>query len=295
MPEIGRETISSLLGGLHKDYVQARDRRLKRYEQGLGEHRKRLDLYGKEYVSGQERTALAAATQRFAGSGMGGTTRPVAVSAGMRAGFEDVRREQRSGIMGDTANYMAGFKDIYPEPSTLSHLATGGFSGMLQEQQLGMQQAAAIAGGVPIDGGRTTGGTYGASSFPDQFSIPGEAGTGGGTAAPKAPSFTAPSGSYGSLAEAVDVKMGTLGPGATYYGAAAQTNGAGSGGTQDLSGVYKGWADEMRRRYPGKPVMPQSRWERLVYPKMGASAQQFGGGDTVSAGMGATGFPGMKL
>lgn len=46
----------------------------------------------------------------------------------------------------------------------------------------------------------------------------------------------------------------------------------------DDTAAYNAWAREIKSRYPNKPVMPQSRWQRLVKPKMGASYEQFAGG-----------------
>lgn len=291
---IGAQTMSSLFKAMYEDWYAQKGRVRERQERGLSTLEDVADLYGPGYMAGQERKALTAAKSALSARGLGGSTRPGAVSAGMKAGFEDVRRAGRAGAMTNIADYLARFQEDEADPSTLVHLATGGFSGMMAEKEFGLRQETAMAGGVPVGGGRTYGRTFGASSFPDEFSIAGEAGAGGGGVSGGAGgSYTSPGGSYGgvgTMAGAADVQMGTLG-GATYFGAGGSTPTAGGAG--DDTAAYNNWATEMRRRYPGKPVMPMSRWLKTVKPKMGGGAETMSG--TISAGMGATGFPGMKL
>lgn len=277
MAQIGGKTIASLLEQLYGDWYKAKGRHRERYEAGLGELRGAAEMYGPGYMAGQERTAIAGAEQAMVGRGLGGTTRPMAVSAGMRAGFEDVRREKRAGAMADIAGYMGGFREMEADPGVLAHLATGGFSGMLQEKGLGLQErqmgmaeratAEVEKGPSPWEAGFMGGG----------WAL-GGGGAGGVPAAPTAPtmpSYTTPGGSYGEMGGVADIKMAP-GAGGTYYGAAYTGEGAGAGAGAgvteagaDKSAQYQEWRAEMKRRYPWKPVMPQSRWERLVLPKMG--------------------------
>ncbi len=131
--------------------------RKQRYEAGLGELRKVADMYGPDYLKGQERTALAGMEQSMVGRGLGGTTRPGAVGAGMKAGFEGQRIEARAGAGRNIAEYMANF----PGAQTEAYLATGGFSGQLQEE------AMRAPGGV-LDPRRATAGGGGFSATAQQ-------------------------------------------------------------------------------------------------------------------------------
>ena len=65
-----------------------------------------IDMYDTSYITGQERTALAAAESSLASKGLGGSTRPVAVSAGMRASFEDQRKSNLSSAFANLASYI---------------------------------------------------------------------------------------------------------------------------------------------------------------------------------------------
>lgn len=59
--------------------------------------------FGPGYMAGQKRSALAGAQQSAVSSGLSGTTRPGAVSAGMLANFEDKRRTRLADAMGNLA------------------------------------------------------------------------------------------------------------------------------------------------------------------------------------------------
>lgn len=273
MAEIGGGTISSLLKTMYEDWYQSKIRHRERFKAGLGELEEVKGLYGPGYMAGQERTALAGATQAFAGRGLGGTTRPTAVSAGMKAQFEDVRRQGRAGAMTNIANYMAGFKEEEATPGVLAHLATGGFSGALQERGMNLQTAVARAPGEPL---ASTYGQYDPNYMESLFGSALGMRQSVGKETTTMPSLSMPGSPYGDMGGAADIKMAPA-TGQTYYGAAAQTGGGAETAGADLSSIYQSWAAEMKRRYPNKPVMPQSRWERLVYPKMGESVSRFGG------------------
>lgn len=70
---------------------------------GTSTLREATKLFGPGYMAGQKKTALAGARQSMVGAGLSGTTRPGAVSAGMLAGFEDVRRSGLSTAMTNLA------------------------------------------------------------------------------------------------------------------------------------------------------------------------------------------------
>jgi len=137
---VGEGTLSSLLEQLYKDYRGIETQRGERYQAGLGELAEAAGLFGPGYGVGMEREALAGAKQSLIGRGLGGTTRPMAVSAGMKAQFEDLRR----GRLAEALGQMAGYRRTFPEGTAtagiLSHLATGGFGGAMQERGIGLQE-----------------------------------------------------------------------------------------------------------------------------------------------------------
>lgn len=233
---IGTSTMADLLSIFLEDYLGARRKREERYEAGLGELRRVAGMYGPGYMAGQETAAIRGAEQQLIGRGLGGTTRPFATAAGTKARFRDVRQQARAGAMTNIANYMAGFQDIYPDPGTMAHLATGGFSGLLQAKGLGLQEAALTAPGAPLGpivSGYSSGGSsrtpfMGTSGTPfmgtsSRTPFMGTSGTpfmgtsGGGVL----PTYTTPGGSYGGMADTTQrmVGGGAVGSPTPYYGA----------------------------------------------------------------------------
>ncbi len=138
--------VTDLLGKLTKDYSEVRAKRKKGYKTGLSELAKITGLFGPDYMGEMEKTTLAGATSAFGTRrGMGGSTRPTAISPTMKAGFEDIRRTRLADALTTMAGYRKTFPDIYPTAGTLSYLATGGFGLGLQEQQLGQEKLATTA------------------------------------------------------------------------------------------------------------------------------------------------------
>lgn len=139
---IGAETLSSLFAELYPKYAQAGEEEKARYAGGLGALERAAGLYGPQFMAGEEKAALAGMEQSMVGRGLGGTTRPGAVSTGMRAGFRDIRRQGLAGALSNIAQYMGGYRSQFaPTTEALTHLATGGFSGMMQQGQLGLRAA----------------------------------------------------------------------------------------------------------------------------------------------------------
>ncbi|NIT61563.1 MAG: hypothetical protein GWN67_20485 [Phycisphaerae bacterium] len=176
---IGQETMSSLFQRLYEDYAKGEKERTQRYESGLGDLAQMTGLFGPGYGAGMEKEAIAGATQSLIGRGLGGTTRPGAVSGGLKARFEDMRRGRLAGALSRVAEYKRTAPESTATAGVLSHLATGGFGAGLSAEKLDLAQQTALMQGVPVGGGRVYGRTFGASSFPDMFSIPGEYGFGG--------------------------------------------------------------------------------------------------------------------
>lgn len=172
-------SLSELLKTLTSQYEETRTGKQKRYEEGKGILQSIVEQFGPGYLKGEEKRMLADMEQGMVGRGLGGTTRPAAVGMGIKADIRDRATQARTGAMTNVAQFMAGFQDIYPDPGTLAHLATGGFSGLLQEKQVeaGERQAALeqhyriISGTAGGGGGGATGGVTGGGA--------GDSGSGG--------------------------------------------------------------------------------------------------------------------
>ena len=126
--------LGGLLRTLVSDYQQTRVKREKRYTEGIGILEGVVEQFGPGYLKGEEKKTLASMEQGMVGRGLGGTTRPAAEGTGIKADIRDRQTRARTGAMTNVAQFMANFQDVSPDPSTLAHLATGGFSGLLQEQ-----------------------------------------------------------------------------------------------------------------------------------------------------------------
>lgn len=263
MATIGAGTIESLFTQLYKNYVSGREKGLRPLERMAG-------LYGPGYMAGQERLALTGAKEALGARGLGGTTRPMGISATMKTQFEDVRRQGLADALARISAYHAG---TTPTAGELSHLVTGGFSGMLGERGMRLQELAAATG-------RPTLGPM-ARQGKDIFGRPLAGGLGGIGATLSRPFAGTPGPSpTGRIGGAVARAGGTTETTETTEPIqwAALEEGLPEGyrrtetGVEpkpDLSATYQEWAKEIKRRYPGKPVMPQSRWEKLIYPQMG--------------------------
>lgn len=117
------------LAGLLKSMTAERT---KKYGEGLSSLKSALNLFGADDMSGMERETMAGIEQSAAGRGLSGTTVPVAASGIAKAGFRDIRRSRLADILKSIAGYTQGGT---PGAGDIAHLATGGFSGLLQQQQ----------------------------------------------------------------------------------------------------------------------------------------------------------------
>lgn len=159
--------LKGLLTKLTADYDQ-------RYGQGLGAMKGAADLFGPSYMKGAESGALATMEQSMVGRGLSGTTVPGALSVGIKQQFEDVRKTKLSDALTNIGKYIQGGT---PTAGTLSHLATGGFGGLLEEKKLRAalnQPRSIISGGN--SGGSISGGStpaYGSGPIPSVSKLPG--------------------------------------------------------------------------------------------------------------------------
>jgi len=105
-----------------------RQERSNKYQTGLGAMQRAAGLFGPSYMKGAETSALASMEQSMVGRGLSGTTRPGALSVGIKQGFEDIRRTRLSDALSNIGQYAQG---AMPTAGDIAHLATGGFSGLL--------------------------------------------------------------------------------------------------------------------------------------------------------------------
>jgi len=142
---VSSPSLGNLFNELAKDYEAAQKEQQTRYTAGLSELTEAAGLFGPEYGAGMEQAALAGAKQSLIGRGLGGTTRPMAVGAGMKAQFEDLRRGKLATALQQLAEYRKTSPQIYPAAGVLSNLALGSRSSALEERA--MNQPMTIAAG----------------------------------------------------------------------------------------------------------------------------------------------------
>ena len=89
--------------------------RATRFQQGLQPLQQVVDLFGPSYMRGVERKALANVDAGLVSRGLGSTTRPVAMSVGMKGQFEDIRRGRLADALAMMSRYT---QQASPMPST---------------------------------------------------------------------------------------------------------------------------------------------------------------------------------
>jgi len=89
--------------------------RRQRYQEGLAPLQEMKKLFGPDYMKGTEKVALANADAGLISRGLGNTTRPVAMSVGMKGQFEDVRRSRLADALAMMSRYT---QQSSPTPST---------------------------------------------------------------------------------------------------------------------------------------------------------------------------------
>ena len=94
---------------------------------GIAALQEAIALFDKDYGKGMEARARASASQQAVLSGLGGTTRPGAVSAGLTAEFEDMRRGRLATAQTNLGQFLGSYRDPY---------------GTTPQVQLGQQQLA---------------------------------------------------------------------------------------------------------------------------------------------------------
>ena len=125
--------------------AQAEEQR--RYKAGLADIAEMTGLFGPEYTAGMEHAALTGARQSLIGRGLGGTTRPMAVGAGLKAHFESLRRGKLAGALAQSAAYKRTPPLIYPGGGEIG-TALGNYLNILQRQGTQTVQPIQYGGGA---------------------------------------------------------------------------------------------------------------------------------------------------
>lgn len=92
---------------------KGRKKQEKREKLGISTLQKAIALFDKDFGKGMEARARASASSAAVTSGLGGTTRPGAVSAGLTAEFEDMRRGRLSGALSNLSSFLGSYRDPY--------------------------------------------------------------------------------------------------------------------------------------------------------------------------------------
>jgi len=122
--------------GAKKLARQADEDRAKQQEReqgGIAELKKAIALFDKNYGKGMEAHARADASSAAITSGLGGTTRPGAVSANLSAEFEDMRRGRLAQAQTNLGQFLGSYRDPYGvTPNIVSQ-------GIGQQQQFALE------------------------------------------------------------------------------------------------------------------------------------------------------------
>ena len=112
-------------------FMQDRATRAEDKTRGLSALEEALGLFGPDYGKGMEMEAKAAAGASNITAGLGGTSMPGSISAGLTAKFKDARLRGQAGIQQAIASFMSNFRD----PSTVTA------QGVLGAEQLAQSSA----------------------------------------------------------------------------------------------------------------------------------------------------------
>lgn len=108
----------SSLSNLINQLLQERGQK---YGQGLSALQSAAELFGPGAMAGEEMAGQAAIEQSAAGRGLSGTTMPGAMSVGMKAQLEDIRKSRLSDAFSNIANYIG---QSTPSAGTIGGIAS---------------------------------------------------------------------------------------------------------------------------------------------------------------------------
>ena len=105
--------LPGLVKRLEAEFASGKVTQAGRESGAIAELKKAIEQFGPGYGSGMEAKAKASATAGAIGSGLGGTTRPAALSAGLAGEFEDMRRGRLAGAQTNLGNFLGSYRDPY--------------------------------------------------------------------------------------------------------------------------------------------------------------------------------------
>ena len=189
----GNIDLGQWLGKMYGQYTTGRAEEKAMFGKGVGALEQYADIFrpGGEYGAGieamigrGEKKAVASGYQNLVSAGLSNTTMPMHLQQtyqeeiGMptRLRAEDVRMERLGGALGSLGQMYAGYDAGGPTGGDIAHMATGGFSTMMQSRiaDMNAQQAAFDRTA------RNQAGLYSQNLFRDQPGGGGGAGGGGG-------------------------------------------------------------------------------------------------------------------
>ena len=184
MPNINLKEVYDTISG---DYKAGLAERKVDKSQGMSTLIEAIKLFDENYGKGAEKTALADYNQSAVTSGLSGSTRGAAVSAGMKNQFEDVRRGRLGDALAQFAQFLSGFNSGAPNAGNLGYIATGGFGAQsnLEAQRFAQDQASfpsVISGnqqGLGYQPSSSGGGGYSRSQILNPANMSGSAGSSG--------------------------------------------------------------------------------------------------------------------
>ena len=126
--------LAGLLKQFTSEYDTTKTEREKRYGAGVSELTDIVNMFkpGGEFATKMTGSAMGAAETGFAGAGLGGVM-PQKASNPLIAAINRMRSLGESSALTQRAGYKAAFPKIYADPSAITNLATGGFSGLTQQ------------------------------------------------------------------------------------------------------------------------------------------------------------------
>ena len=123
--------IPALLQKLIGDYDAARTERQQRFETGKTELGKIVEMYGGGEASDKiSKTAMTAAKSGMAG--VGGKV-PGKLSKSFQSAIKRTTTTGKAKALSTRAAFQNAFPNLYPGPSALVNLATGGFAGLTRQ------------------------------------------------------------------------------------------------------------------------------------------------------------------
>ena len=147
--KMGQAT-GKLSNTLGTQVAEDRTKQLGRESGAIAALKEAMALFDENYGKGAENRALTAASSNLISSGLGNTTRPGAVSVGLSAEFEDMRRGRMSSALSNLPSFLGSYRD----PTMVTPGLALQEKGQEQQYQLGLGRLGVSAMGRGGGGAR---------------------------------------------------------------------------------------------------------------------------------------------